>query len=474
MRYPELDLLVLKAIITNKQCALDFASGCSSNIFDTSLWHAANLIITHIKTYKDIPTLNILIEKIPKTTPALTETVTNIWQQIENTTYNDKEYKHNLEKLQYRFSVEQILNLKSKLETLQQENVNPKKIVKDLQQTVQNITSITKTKTYDRKTLKDSLIPFREEVNAKLNNPNFDRGIPTNYSFIDNATDGLRPGELLIIGGESNSGKSMLLMNLAVQMWMQKNTIDMTSNFTLGHNILYFSLEMPFKPCRNRIYSRLSGVPSRFIKRPITDDGRSRLNEQDRHKLKTALQFIDKYPYQFEIVDIPRGATPEQLEILFEESKTRYNPEIIVIDYLGLMEAESSNEDDWLKLGLITGQVHEMCRAQNIIGLTAVQLNRTKSTSKDTEEKIGMHRIGRSSLIMTHADVGIQIETRPNEKNYPDMITHLIKVRDGELGRGKLLKNLACGTLLDNDETDGAPTFINADDITEEIEFFDI
>lgn len=474
MNYPELDLVILKTIITNKQYALDFVSSSTANIFDISLWHVANLIVNHIKMYKDIPTMNILIDKVSKNTPTLIETITTIWKKIEATPYNEKEYKHNLEKLQFRFSTDQIVTLKNKLDLLNNNDINPTKVVKDLQQTIQNVASITKTKTYDRKTLKESIAPFREEIRAKLSNPNFDRGILTHYNFIDIATDGLRPGELVIVGGESGSGKSMLLMNIGLQMWKQKNTIDMTDSFTQGHNILYFSLEMPFKPCRNRIYSRLSGVPTKLIKRPVTSDGRSRLSAQERNKLKSTLQFIDKYPYQFEIVDIPRGATPEHLEMLFEDARARYNPEIVVIDYLGLMETQESKEDDWLKLGIIAGQVHEMCRIHNIIGLTAVQLNRSKTSNKDTEEKIGMHRIGRSSLIMTHANLGIQIETRPNEKNYPDMIPHLIKVRDGELGKGKLLKNLACGTLLDNDDEGEESNFTNVDDISDEIDDFDI
>lgn len=474
MSYTDLDLMILKAITTNKQLALDFVSNHSVYVFDNSLWNVVNLITNYIKTYKDVPTLHVLTEKLSKTTPALVDPLTTLWKKLETVSFNEKEYKFYLEKLQHRFSTNEIVKLKERLSQTDFDNVTTHKVLDDLKKTIYSISSATKAKTYDRKTLKDSIGPFREEISAKLADPEFDRGILTNYSFLDNATDGLRPGELLIIGGESNSGKSMLLMNIASQMWMQNNTVDMTSNFSKGHNVLYFSLEMPFKPCRNRIYSRLSGIPTKLIKRPVNKNGQSRLNAEDRQKLKTALQFIDKYPYQFEIVDIPRGATMEDVERIFEDAKHQYNPDIVAIDYLGIMD-DASNEDDWLKLGIIAGKCHEFCRANNVVGLTAVQLNRTKATSKDAEEKIGMHRIGRSALIMTHADQGIQIETRPNEQNYPDMICHLIKVRDGERGKGKLLKNLGCGTLLDEKINENATNnFTDFDDLSDKIDEFDI
>ena len=475
MNYPLLDLVVLKGIISNKQYALDFVSSNSVYIFDTSLWNTTTLILNYIKTYKDVPTLHILTEKLSKTTPALIATMTTIWKQIEATPYNEKEYKFNLDSMRQRFSTNEILKLKERFQSLDVEKINPSKIIDDLKQTIHTVNGVVQSKTYEQKTLKDSIAPFREEIAAKLKNPEFDNGILTHYSFLDNATGGIRPSELLIVGGESSSGKSLLLMNIALQMWMQDNTIDTTESFSTGHNVLYFSLEMPFKSCRNRIYSCLSGVPTKLIKQPVSKEGKSRLTQEDRDKLKKALQFIDKYPYQFEIVDIPRGATMERIEQLFEESKAKYNPEIIAIDYLGLLE-DDSKEDDWLKLGAIAGKCHEFCRAQNVIGLTAVQLNRTKASSKDAEEKVGLHRVGRSALIMTHANWGLQIETRPSENKYPDMIVHMIKSRDGELGKGKLLKNLACGTLIDENVNADAPdfNFTNFDDLSEKIEKFDI
>jgi replicative DNA helicase len=218
----------------------------------------------------------------------------------------------------------------------------------------------------------------------------------------------------------------------------------------------------------NRVLSRLSGNPSKKIRN-------ASLNADEAEKLKKALKFINKYPNQFEIVDIPRGATMESMEMIYEDVKTYYDPDIIVIDYLGLMDYDGGDMEDWLKLGKISEKIHEFARVHNKIVLSAIQLNRGKG-GKDAEDKIGLHRIGRSALIMQNANIGIQIETRPNEKSYPDMKYHLIKNRDGELGQGKLIKNLACGTLID-DKIDEDPTTFemrDPDDISAKIELLDI
>jgi replicative DNA helicase len=422
-----------------------------------------------VRTYKDIPTLRVVTEKLSKgNNDNLIESVKRIWAQLDNIDYNDREFKHDLEKLKKRFAEKQITDIKASLTKFEPGTMDVSKAVMELQRTVQNIKVLNQTKTYERKTLKDSVSSFRDEYNAKMEDPHFDAGIRTGYSYLDYVTDGARPGELILFGGESGAGKSMLLMNIAIQMWLQNNTVEMIDGpYTEGNSILYFSLEMPFKPCLNRVLSRLSGNPSKKIRA-------ANLNAEEGLKLKRALKFISKYPYQFEIVDIPRGVTMERLELIYEEAKSLYDPKIIVIDYLGLMDYDGGKEmDDWLKLGKIAEKIHEFARVHNCIVLSAVQLNRTK-TAKE-EDRIGLHRIGRSALIMQNANIAVQIETRVNEAQHPDMKYHVIKNRDGELGSGTLIKSLSCGLLLDVKSVADPATFImkDSDDISDRMSMLD-
>jgi len=469
MSFDDLEMRVLKTITSNKKFGLDFANENDPKLFSGELWNFANVVVGYIKTHKDLPTIRVINEKLSKgNNENLLKKINTVWEALQKVQVDDKEYKHDLEKIKKRFAEKALLDTSGILSKLEPGNIDIGKAVVELQKTIQSIKGLSQTRAYERRTLKDDVPFFRDEYNAKLEDPNFDAGIKTGYSFLDHVTDGLRAGELLLIGGESGGGKSMLLMNMALQIWLGENNIDMTENFKPGTNVMYFSLEMPFKPCRNRVLGRLSSNPTKLIRT-------AKLNNEEASKLKKVLKFVGNYPSQFEIIDIPRGATMESLELIYEEAKVLYDPKVIVIDYLGLMDYEGGKEmDDWLKLGKIAERIHEFARVHNVTVLSAVQLNRSKGAKE--EDKIGLHRIGRSALIMTNANIAIQIETRANEKNFPDMKYHVIKNRDGELGDGRLIKNLACGTLLDEKTEEDPTTFEmrDPDDISEKIELLDI
>ncbi len=469
MSYSTIDMSVLKSILTNKKHALDFANENDPKIFSADLWNFANVVIGYIRTYKDIPTQRVVVEKLSKgNNDKLVESIKAVWTELDKINSNDQEYRHDLDKIKARYAEKQILGTREVLTKLEPGSIDVNKTVIEMQKAIQSIKALNQVRSFERKTLKEAIPQFRDEYNAKQEDPNFDAGIMTGYSFLDIATGGLRPGELMLIGGESGGGKSMLLMNMALQIWLQGNKIEPGDTYKAGKNILYFSLEMPFKPCLNRVLGRLSNNPTKLIRQ-------AKLNPVEAENLKKVLRFINSYPYHFEIVDIPRGATMESLELIYEEAKAIYNPDVVAIDYLGLMDYEGGKDmEDWLKLGKISERMHEFTRVNNCSAISALQLNRPKGAKE--EDRIGLHRIGRSSLIMQNANIGVQIETRPNEKNFPDMKYHLIKNRDGELGSAVLIKNLACGTLLDQTVEEDPTTFEmrDPDDISERIELLNI
>ena len=138
------------------------------------------------------------------------------------------------------------------------------------------------------------------------------------------------------------------------------------------------------------------------------------------------------------------------------------------------MDSLSEEGDDWLRLGKIAGKLHEFARSYNLVMMTAVQLNR--STAKDPADAIGLHRIGRSSQIMHHATIGIQILTRKNEDTFSDLEYYIIKNRNGECGKHNLKKKFQTATLVDIDSYIPINDFgivnvnINADDISDKLE----
>ena len=245
---------------------------------------------------------------------------------------------------------------------------------------------------------------------------------------------------------------SMLLNSMAKQIWLQGNTIESSASSSLkpGYNVLYFSLEMPHHDCFCRLLASLANVPERGLIK-------ANLSHEAEVKVQKARDFVKMYQesgYYFDIVDVPRNLTIEEVELRYHDAMLRYRPDVVVVDYMGLMHSTAlENEPDWLKMGGIAASLHEFGRAYDNIMITAAQLTdlkRNSSGSKSEEDRaVGMHRWGRSSLIMHHVNIGIQIETRQNEENFPDMRIHVIKNRKGPLGHGNLIKNFANSSLID-------------------------
>jgi replicative DNA helicase len=403
----------------------------------------------------------------------LIESLKKTWEVVEKTSADDKEYKHDLEKLKKRFGEKQLLAIKNQLAKLEPISMDIPKVLSDIQKTVQSIKSLDNHKAYESKNLRDYLPTFVDRFNAKKNNPEVDAGLMTKYSFLDFATNGLKGSDFLVIAGETGFGKSLFLNNIAIQVWLQDNKISFdgekidASKMTKGKDIIYFSLEMPYEDCFNRVLSRLSGVPSRKIENAT-------YNKEEFKKIKACLDFIKDYPFNFKIVDIV-DASANDIEAIIVDSEQKYDA--IFIDYLGIMETnEKSEEQDWLKQGIISYETRRIARRHSVPIFSAVQLNRKGAGKEASENNIGLHRLARSGTIATHCTHIIQIESRPNEERFPDFIYWLIKCRRGPRGKGILIKNLACATLLDKtDETMADDQALNdqfqdQDDISEAME----
>jgi replicative DNA helicase len=475
--FQDQDLRVLKAITSDNRLALDFINTHDASVFLGESKQVGKAICDYIKTYKIAPTKRVLVDKY-KSNNTLVGQIENLFEILPGVDFNPNEYYYDLDKIKQNYAETKFNALKDDLRFHDKEGIDG--TMNKMEQMLQDIKRIRQAgkRVYTQKTLDEYLPEFHEEYVAKIENPLLGQGVLSGYSYLDYVTNGLQPAEMLIIGGETSSGKSMFLNNIAIQMWMQKNTISTDSNqYNGGCNILYFSLEMPYKACFKRTLARLADVPMYGLRD-------SKLTKAETESLNLASRFIKKFSERgpkFEIVDIPRGVNAAQVEERYLEARQKFDPRyptVIFIDYLGLMEDESADGDDWLKLGKIAGKVHEFGRAYNVPIATAVQLNRpNKSKTAEPGENIGVHRIGRSSLIMHHANIGVQIETRKDEWLRDTFLYHIIKNRDGELGKHEISKRFANAAIFDvpyvapdRDEYGGYMSgFNDEDDISDQV-----
>ncbi len=452
----ELDLKILKTLLTHNVHGLEFAYNLNASLFSQETRIFAKIVLDYIKSFKAVPTRRTLLDR-HNGNIARTEEINRIWDEVEAYTYDVNEYSYDLEKMKKRF---QIVVANTVKENLQAEIVDPEKTLKDILLTVQQANIIKAGRSYTQKVVGEYLEEFSDKYEARKESPESKPAIKTGFSLIDYVTGGLSPTDLFIVGGETGAGKSIWLNNMAINMWLQSNNIDThPDNFAKGHSILYFSLEMPYEDCFIRFMSRLANVPQRELYA-------STLSAEQSKKVTQAFEFIKKYEaagYYFGIVDVPRNATIEEIELRYNDALLTYRPDVVVVDYMGLMHIHGfAGEPDWLKMGAISASLHEFSRAYDVIMLTAAQLTDIKrgSVSDKSEEskRVGVHRMGRSSMIMHNVTLGIQIETRSGEMGYPDLRYHIVKNRKGPIGQGNLIKNFAHAALIDvpySDDTTG-------------------
>ncbi len=464
----EEDVRILKAITQHSGIALDIAYKYGDKLFlDYESRSIAKPIIDFIKAYKSVPSKRTIVEAYSNS-PEIAEKLSEFYDELDNVPdYNEPDYSFDLQQLKDRYSSFTWENLKSKVED---SDIDQDTQIKIVENTLYDIRAINKTNTFTDKTLKENLSDFTKQYAAKAKNPDLGKGILTGYSYLDYIKNGMRAADLVIIAGESGTGKSMFLNNLAINMWKQGNTIDTKPNdFQNGYNIVYFSLEMPHEDCFRRTMASLADVPDYHLRD-------AKLTKPEAQSVKKACEFIKEFPWQFDIIDVPRGMTVEDLELHYERIKAKYKPNAIFIDYLTLM-ADVSDESDWLRMGELAGRVHEFARYSEIPIITAVQLNRLpaadQGNKKENQSKrIGMHRIGRSALIATHASLIMQIEDkRINEQNLCDFKYYVVKNRYGEDGgHASITKNFAHCSIKDVQyDVNLQNDYTFSDDISEDV-----
>ena len=100
MDFNELDLSILKAITINRKYALEFVHECNEKLFSPDLWRFAKVIIEYIRIYKEVPTKRVILEKVKSLkNDAFLEHTNEVFVKLDGFNYDDREYKHDLEKL---------------------------------------------------------------------------------------------------------------------------------------------------------------------------------------------------------------------------------------------------------------------------------------------------------------------------------------------------------------------------------------
>ena len=206
-------------------------------------------------------------------------------------------------------------------------------------------------------------------------------GVRTGYAHLDELTNGLQKGEMIILAARPSMGKTALALNLLQQIGQ--------------HNVpsVMFSLEMGKQQLIQRMLCALGGIDAQRLRKHM-------LGSDDYKRLMTACAEISKLPL---FIDDTPGLSLLSMRSKARRLKERYGIGFVAIDYLQLMSSGSRVESRQLEVSEISRGIKAMARELDVPVLCLSQLNRAAEQREGHRPR--MSDLRESGSIEQDADV---------------------------------------------------------------------
>ena len=341
-----------------------------------------------------------------------------------------------VDEIKERYNKYLIESLAKKASDVEDEDEDVKEFNDELKKIISKTERLYRRDVFSEGDITDSVKDRMNQYKYTAENPDQIMGFLSGYQELDDCTWGVKNSEMLVIGGASSSGKSLLMMNIAVNAWLGSNIpSEGVSGYDDGKNILFISLEMSKEQLEQRVDANVSGVKHRGLVR-------AQLTGEEEDRWIRCLGFQEKYDKKFYILDMPRGTTMGEIEAKYETILGVFRPDAIFIDYLQLMKPTLGRSGtDWLDVGKVSEELHEFCRKKDLPVVTAAQRKAAqKKTSGKRVDDVSLEDLGRSKMIGDNAAIVLIIGNREDEDLREDMEIHIVKNRDGAKGKISLKK----------------------------------
>lgn len=207
----------------------------------------------------------------------------------------------------------------------------------------------------DYQPLKVLLEPTIDEMEAIESRSGVMAGVPTGFADLDELTNGLHAGQMIIVAARPSIGKSTLGLDIC-RAASVKNRL--TSAF--------FSLEMSKTEIVMRLLSAEAQVPLNHIRNgKMTEDDWQRVVRKT-GQLGDAPLFIDDSP----------NLTMMEIRAKARRLKQRHDLRLVVIDYMQLMTSGKKVESRQLEVSEFSRQIKLLAKELEIPVVALSQLNR--------------------------------------------------------------------------------------------------
>ena len=256
-----------------------------------------------------------------------------------------------------------------------------------------------------------------DQIDEWHSNPGGIRGLATGFTDFDKFTGGLRPGDLVIVAGRPSMGKTTLAVNMAEYAAI---------NPKMKAAVAIFSMEMPSEQLVTRMLSSIGSVPLGSLRSGrITDEDWVRITSAT-SQLSEARIFIDETP----------ALSPTELRARARRIKREHGLDLIVVDYLQLMQVPGNKENRATEIAEISRGLKVLAKELQCPVIALSQLNR--SVEQREHKKPVMSDLRESGSIEQDADMILLIyreevyDKNTTKKGIAEI--ELVKHRNGEIG----------------------------------------
>jgi replicative DNA helicase len=194
-----------------------------------------------------------------------------------------------------------------------------------------------------------------DELEAIGNRDGAMAGVPTGFAELDELTNGLHPGQMIILAARPAIGKSTLGLDIARSAAIRNN---LTS--------VIFSLEMS----RTEITMRLLSAEARI---PLHHMRNGQMSDDDWNKLVRKMSEVSESPL---FIDDSPNLTMMEIRAKARRLKQRHDLRLIVIDYLQLMTSGKKVESRQLEVSEFSRQIKLLAKELEVPVVAISQLNR--------------------------------------------------------------------------------------------------
>lgn len=244
------------------------------------------------------------------------------------------------------------------------------------------------------------LIQQTKDFKEKGISPNGVTGLPSGYQAIDNKTKGWHPGELIIVGARPSVGKTAFALNLIYNVAKK------------GKPVIFFSLEMSAESIGMRLLSRASGLDTMTIEcmsyrdssvaAQILIDRNSEEDTANVYNLQRGFNELINLPIYID--DNPGSKMLDISAKCRKQINSIGNVALVVIDYIGLITADTHSDSRQQEVAEISRQLKQMARDLSIPVIALSQLSR-ESAKRGSDHTPQMTDIRDSGSIEQDADM---------------------------------------------------------------------